>query len=179
MSLEQQQTIGKAFRDAVARHRERPLLAVPASDQRDYLRGGIELSYGECLSRVEQLRGGYERAGYGHGHRVATLLDNRPEYLLHKLALNELGVSVAPINPQYRPAEMAYLLDHCTPDLLLVLPAQEALSIGSRRITRRSMPRPKRACCTPRARPAGPRAACCRTVMNWPWATGMPRVAAR
>jgi acyl-CoA synthetase (AMP-forming)/AMP-acid ligase II len=128
MSLEQQQTIGKAFRDAVARHRERPLLAVPASDQRDYLRAGIELSYGECLSRVEQLRGAYERAGYGHGHRVATLLDNRPEYLLHKLALNELGVSVAPINPQYRPAEMAYLLDHCTPDLLLVLPAQEALT---------------------------------------------------
>ena len=128
MSLEQWQTIGAAFHDVVARHHDRPFLAVPASDERDYLRAGIELSYGECLRQVHQLKLAYERAGYGHGHRIATLLDNRPEYLLHKLALNELGVSVAPVNPQYRPAEMAYLLDHCTPDLLLVLPAQQALS---------------------------------------------------
>lgn len=128
MTLEQSQTIGEAFRVAAVRYHERPFLAVPPSDERDYLHSGIELSYGECLSRVRQLRDAYARAGYGHGHRIATLLDNRPEYLLHKLALNELGVSVAPINPQYRPAEMAYLLDHCTPDLLLVLPAQQALS---------------------------------------------------
>jgi len=128
MNLEQLQTIGPAFRDTVARHHDLTFLVVPASDERNYLRSGIELSYGECLSRVQQLRNTYERAGYGHGHRIATLLDNRPEYLLHKLALNELGVSVVPINPQYRPAEMAYLLDHCTPDMLLVLPDQQALS---------------------------------------------------
>ncbi len=128
MTLEQLQTIGLAFRDTVARHHDLTFLVVPASDERDYLRSGIELSYGECLSRVQQLRNTYERAGYGHGHRIATLLDNRPEYLLHKLALNELGVSVVPINPQYRLAEMAYLLDHCTPDMLLVLPDQQALS---------------------------------------------------
>lgn len=128
MTLGQSQTIGRAFRDAAARFMRHPFLGVPASPARDYLRGGIELSYGQCLARVEQLRDAYEHAGYGHGHRIAMLLDNRPEYLLHKLALNELGVSVAPVNPQYRPAEMAYLLDHCTPDLLLVLPSQEALT---------------------------------------------------
>ncbi len=26
----------------------------------------------------------YRSAGYGLGHRVATLLENRPEYVLHK-----------------------------------------------------------------------------------------------
>ena len=140
MSLERCQTIGVAFHDVVARHHDRPFLAVPASNQRDYLRAGIELTYGECLRQVQQLKLAYERAGYGHGHRIATLLDNRPEYLLHKLALNELGVSVAPINPQYRPAEMAYLLDHCTPDLLLVLPEQQTLTSEAMALTARPPP---------------------------------------
>lgn len=128
MRLQSATTIGEAFRGAARRHQQRPFLVVPSSDERDYLAAGLSLSYGQCLARVSELRAVYQRAGFGHGHRIATLLENRPEYLLHKLALNELGVSVAPVNPQYRPAEMAYLLDHCRPDLLLVLPTQEALA---------------------------------------------------
>ena len=41
----------------------------------------------------------YRGKGYGHGHHVAMLLDNRPEHFLHKLALNGLGVSCVPIDP--------------------------------------------------------------------------------
>ena len=63
----------------------------------------------------------YRSAGYGLGHRVATLLENRPEYILHKFALNAIGVCCVPINPDYRAGEAAYLLEHSEPDLVLTL----------------------------------------------------------
>ena len=40
------------------------------------------------------------------------LLLNRPEFLLHWLALNGLGVSIVPINPDWRAHELEYLVDH-------------------------------------------------------------------
>ena len=45
-------------------------------------------------------------AGYGHGHRVGLLLENRPAFLFHWFALNALGVSVVPINADMRSAEL-------------------------------------------------------------------------
>ena len=61
----------------------------------------------------------YRAAGYGLGHHVATLLENRPEYVLHKLALNSIGVCCVPINPEYRAGEIAYLLEHSEPELVI------------------------------------------------------------
>ena len=45
-------------------------------------------------------------------HRVALLLENRPEFFFHWLALNGLGVSAVPINPHYRRTEMEFLIRH-------------------------------------------------------------------
>jgi crotonobetaine/carnitine-CoA ligase len=111
-------TIAAAFAAAVSRMRP-PFLAVPANEDRPYLPSGFEMSYGEAGQRVEELAGLYRRAGYGVGHRVATLLENRPEHVLHTLALNSIGVCCVPINPDYRAAEIAYLIDHSEPDLIL------------------------------------------------------------
>ena len=66
--------------------------------------------------------GRYRASGFGHGHRVAILLENRPEHFLHKLALNALGVSCVPINPDYSPAEAAYLLENSSADLAILIP---------------------------------------------------------
>ena len=49
----------------------------------------------------------YAAAGYGLGHRVAILFAQRPEFFFHYYALNALGCSVVPINPDYRPDEIA------------------------------------------------------------------------
>ena len=118
-------TVAAAFAAAVAEHAGRPFLAVPANEERPYLPSGLEMSYGEAGRRVEELAGLYRRAGYGVGHRVATLLENRPEHVLHTLALNTIGVCCVPINPDYRAAEIAYLVDHSEPDLVLTLGARE------------------------------------------------------
>ena len=118
-------TIGEAFTAAVSAHGDRPFLAVPANEARGYLPSGFEISYGEAGKRVEQLAAVYREAGYGLGHRVATLLENRPEYILHKLALNSIGACCVPINPEYRTGEIAYLIEHSEPELVVVLAARE------------------------------------------------------
>jgi crotonobetaine/carnitine-CoA ligase len=119
-------TIAAVFASTVAAHPDCAFLAVPASATRGYLPAGFEISYADAGRRVAQLSAAYAEAGYGLGHRVATLLENRPEYILHKLALNALGICVVPINPDYRAGEIAYLLGHSKPDLVLALGSREA-----------------------------------------------------
>ena len=119
-------TIGAVFAAAVGSHADRPFLAIPANDKRGYLPEGLELSYAQAGARVDELAAAYASAGYGLGHRVATLLENRPEHILHTLALNGIGVCCVPINPDYRAGETAYLLEHSKPDLVLTLGAREA-----------------------------------------------------
>jgi crotonobetaine/carnitine-CoA ligase len=96
----------------------------PSMAGRDYHPDGIEITYGEGRARVLELKDHYAAAGYGHGHRVALLLENRPEFFFHYLALNALGTGIVPVNPDYRHDEMLYQMDHSEADL--------AVSISSR-----------------------------------------------
>jgi len=118
-------TIGEVFASAVSSHGDRPFFAVPPNEKRDYLKAGFEITYRDAAQRVADLTAAYRDAGYGLGHRVATLLENRPEFVLTKLALNALGVCCVPINPDYRAGETAYLLEHSEPDLILTLGQRE------------------------------------------------------
>ncbi|MCB1741273.1 MAG: AMP-binding protein [Gammaproteobacteria bacterium] len=112
-------TLYDALRWSVERNAERSLLAVPPRAGRDYLPDGWECSYTDCLRMVERLIEVYKEAGYGHGHRIALCMDNRPEHFVHMFALGALGASLVPVNPDYRPAEAAYLLDHSEADLVI------------------------------------------------------------
>ena len=124
-------TIGSAFFKAAELYKERPFLAAPPNPQRPYHPGGIEIGFGEAAEAVDTLVGLYRDAGVGVGTRVALLLDSQPEHFLHKLALNTLGACCVPVNPDYRPAEIAYLVDHAKVDLVLVLTRRaEQLAAG-------------------------------------------------
>ena len=103
-----------------------PFLIVPARADRKWHPGGVDYSYGQTLAEVERLRDTYAAAGYGHGHRVSILLENRPEFFFHYLALNAIGACIVPINPDYRHDEIAYLLDHSEVELAVVLPHRVA-----------------------------------------------------
>ena len=70
------------------------------------------ISYADTLTEVDRLAEKYLNAGYGHGHRVGLLLENRPAFIHHWLALNKLGTSIVPINPDLRIAELEYLISH-------------------------------------------------------------------
>ena len=115
-------TVCEIFRGAAAEAPERAFFVVPPSASRAYAHGGVTLSYAEGLARIEDKRAAYAAAGYGHGHRVAILLENRPDFIIHWLALNALGVSVVPVNPYYRSEELSYLLDHSDCVLAVAVP---------------------------------------------------------
>ena len=102
------QTVYEAFLDALAKVPEQEFIHVPAMAGRAYTPEGASYTYSEAGAQIERLRADYARAGFGHGHRVALLLENRPEFVFHYLALNGLGVGVVPVNPEYRHDEMLY-----------------------------------------------------------------------
>ena len=113
-------TIGQAFSRAAMAYGPRAFLAAPAGSHRSYHAHGYEIDFATAAREVQRLCEIYRSRGYGHGHRVAMLLENRPEHFLHKLALNTLGISCVPINPDYRAGEIAYLLENSSADLALV-----------------------------------------------------------
>ena len=86
---------------------------------------GIEagtLTYGSTLTAVRALAATFRAAGYTTGHRVGLLLQNRPDFIVHWFALNGLGVSVVPINPDLRAAELEYLIAHSRMVLAVATP---------------------------------------------------------
>ena len=104
---------------------------MPPGEGRGYLEAGFEISYGEAAKQVKALATLYRAAGYSLGHRVATQLESRAEYIPHKLALYSLGVCCVPINPEYRAGEIACLLEHSEPELAIALAARrQQLSVG-------------------------------------------------
>ena len=119
-------TVHAAFSATAAAAGERVFLCVPSAPDRAYHPDGVEFTYAETRTRVEQLRNAYATAGFGHGHRVALLLENRPEFFFHYLALNALGCAIVPINPDYRHDELLYQMEHSETDLAVVIGARVA-----------------------------------------------------
>ena len=117
-------TVFEAFRTTADRWPDHAFLCTPPAPGRAYHPAGVELTYGQTHAAVLRLRERYAAAGYGHGHRVALLLENRPEFFFHYLALNGLGSGVVPINPDYRHDEMLYQMDHSEADLAVVIPSR-------------------------------------------------------
>ncbi|MBI2203271.1 MAG: AMP-binding protein [Candidatus Rokubacteria bacterium] len=119
-------TVFDAFRATAEAAGDHVFLCAPPAPGRAYHPDGVEMTYGQVLASVLPLRSAYAGAGFGHGHRVALLLENRPEFFFHYLALNGLGVSIVPINPDYRHDEMLYQMDHSEADLAVVISARVA-----------------------------------------------------
>ncbi len=195
-------TVFDAFARAAARHGDKPFLAVLPETAQAYGIAAGEISYGEALARIGALREAYRAKGYGAGHRVGILMENRPGFFLHWFALNALGVSLVPVNPDMRAAELEYLIGHSEIVAAVVIPSRHAdVAAAAKAIGRdipvvgpddepaaiRAAPRKSRArpiatanapCSTRPAPPVGRRAACCRTSIFSMPGTGTPRSAA-
>ena len=122
----QSTTVYSLFRHSTMQYGDRPFLHIPAISCKKYHDGDIDFSYRQMLERVEQLSAQYQSAGYGLGHRVAIVLENRPDFFIHWLALNALGVSVVPINSEMQPDEQGYLLSHSESCLLVCIAEKTA-----------------------------------------------------
>ena len=69
------------------------MLDVPADAARTYDPDGRTISYLEAGQIIGRNAALLQEVGNGYGHRIAVLLENRPENLLFKLAFAKLGIS--------------------------------------------------------------------------------------
>ena len=106
-----------AFKQTAEAHPQNSFLCVPSRPDRAYAPDGLELSYSAVALIVDDLVARYRAAGYSLGHRVGLLLEMRPEFFFHYLALNALGCGIVPINPDYRHDEILYQMQHSEADL--------------------------------------------------------------
>jgi acyl-CoA synthetase (AMP-forming)/AMP-acid ligase II len=128
-------TVFDAFREAAHTWRVRPFLHVTAETAEHYGIAPATLSYGDVAADVDAVSARYQEAGYGAGHRVGLMLENRPAVFVHWLALNRLGASVVPLNPDLRPAELAYVIQHSGISLAVCAPVHAARLNGCVAIT--------------------------------------------
>ena len=97
-------TVFTAFEQTARAHGEKPFLQVYPQK--------FELTYTRALDRISTIGKIYANRGYGPGHRVALKLPNCAEFVLHFLALNSLGISAVPMNPDYQRNEFDYVVAH-------------------------------------------------------------------
>jgi acyl-CoA synthetase (AMP-forming)/AMP-acid ligase II len=88
--------------------------------------GSQDLTYAEAGSEVDNIVEWYRDAGYGAGHHIALLLESRPEFYLHWLALNAIGATLVPIGSDLVREEIRQVLELGDVDLLVCLPSRLA-----------------------------------------------------
>ncbi|MEA2774176.1 MAG: hypothetical protein QOD93_7138, partial [Acetobacteraceae bacterium] len=120
-------TIFKVFSRAAEAHADRVWLSVTPETATVY---GIEpgdITYTQAFDAALALRARYADAGYGPGHRVGLLLENRPSFFLHWFALNALGVSIVPLNPDLRVIELSYVIAHSELVAIVAIASRHAM----------------------------------------------------
>jgi len=107
-----QGTVHEAFLASAQRYPANDFLCVEGATATRYGIDARSFSYADAAREVESLRVRYSAAGLGAGQRVGLMLENRPAFFFHWLALNGLGASVVPISREWRSAELEYLAGH-------------------------------------------------------------------
>ena len=119
-------TVFAAFEATARRWPDRPVLNVLPETAGIYGIDPGEIAYRAAEAQVQALAAQIEAAGYRPGQRAMLLMENRPTFFLWWLAFNKLGLSVVPINPDLRIAELAYMMDHAEPVLAIAIAGRHA-----------------------------------------------------
>ena len=125
MSLTEQKSVYTTFEQTAKQWPDRDFLEVMPQTAKIYEIDSGTISYKAALKCVLQYYAAFNAAGYQRGMRVAMLLQNRPIYILIWLALNRLGVSVVPINPDLRFTELTHLISHSEPALIIAISSHQ------------------------------------------------------
>lgn len=120
------QSVFDRFSAVAADAPERPFLHVLDETAEIYGIAAGSIGYGAMAARVAGWCAALAAAGYGPGHRIGLLLENRPVFLELFLAINALGASIVPINPDLRRRELGFILGHSEMGLAIALPGRLA-----------------------------------------------------
>ena len=101
------------------------LNVLPETAQQYNIEAG-EISYQQMLALTQKRFDAFKQAGIGDGHRIGVLVENRPVFYEIWFALNALGASIVPINPDLRQGELEYLIEHSEMAAAIVLEARKS-----------------------------------------------------
>jgi acyl-CoA synthetase (AMP-forming)/AMP-acid ligase II len=105
-------TVAETFHAAAEAWPDRPFLHITEETGWNYEIPPAIMTYAAAACSVVSISARFRAAGYGIGHRIGLMLENRPSMFLHWFALNTLGASVVPLSAELRPAELAYLIQN-------------------------------------------------------------------
>lgn len=111
-----------ALCEAAARWPSHPFLNVLPETAGVYGIDAGEITYAAMLAQTDHQARPARAAGVGQGMRIGVLVENRPSFFRHWFAMNALGASIVPINPDLRAAELEYLIGHSEMSAAIVLP---------------------------------------------------------
>ena len=115
-------TVYEMFTNTCSQSAKQAFLHIPAVACKHYADGAIDKTYGQALAEVKACADIYRQRGYGSPHRIALVLENRPAFFIHWLALNSLGCSVVPISADAQADEIAYYLEHSAAIAVIAVP---------------------------------------------------------
>ena len=81
--------------------------------------GGRRWSYAELDARANQLARALTLDGLGAGGRAVIQLENSPETLIAIFAVLKAGGVFVPVNPQVKPAKLAFVVRDCEASVLI------------------------------------------------------------
>ena len=102
---------------------------------------GGSRSWLEVDQRVNRLANALLASGLGSGDRVAVLAGNCPEYLEIYFACARAGLIAVPLNYRLTPRELAQILTHAEPSLLIAAAAYEETVAGLRALLEKRLGR--------------------------------------
>jgi acyl-CoA synthetase (AMP-forming)/AMP-acid ligase II len=124
--LTRPESVCGALQSMAAIFPDRPLFEILPETAAHYGIDAGEMSYRDVAAATAELASRFRSAGYRRGHRVGLLLENRPAFFITWFALNALGVSVVPINPDLRSGELEYIIGHSEMVAIVSLRARHA-----------------------------------------------------
>lgn len=71
------ESVFEIFSASADKFADRPFLHIPEVSSRSYADGAVDFTYAQALEAVHALKESYGDAGYGPGHRVGLVLENR------------------------------------------------------------------------------------------------------
>ncbi len=105
-------------------------LHIPAYDAGGVVREAKSYTYSAAQRQIEALAHEYAEQGVAEGFRVGLILENNAAFFLHWLALNQLGISIVPLNKELEAEDCAHIIRDsglslivCFPDLASVVEA--------------------------------------------------------
>ena len=120
--------IASILRDAASIYGTRPVFRF----------GSESYSHADVSDRVSRFAGYLDAHGIGVGDRVMIVAKNKPEWMVTLFAVLGRGATAIPVNPALTGPEIAYMVEHAGPriivvdaDLASIIPAgPEILTIG-------------------------------------------------